>query len=722
MYNTAVMIFNIVVVIMMIYSLINYFSHKSNTKQAEKKASKLAKELNNLQSDEVEIIQATAEELVVLDHYYNIDTNEPATIIETDSDDIQISSLTENGRISDLVLTVFEAKIEIPFNFLNILKNKGISTPDNSLDLPNLKLAVIDEKIYLLSIGDLSLVEEYRQEIPELKKWDKKRELEKQVRELSKNNVRGQIDSLPLIVTGERDATENENWYFDPSNKGIAYTIVMALIFTFAPLNDPELGFISLAVCTATFLIGFIIWYISNKAKRKKFKVTKLRGKFHEMEEKEYGDYAYIYDNQKVGKTTFSIPDYWQSKNKFPLQQEVNFEVLSGTNDIVSIGDIHSLENNFKTQRPTRKYFPWMIITLIVFAINLCVGTNLQQAKLAFQMLFAPSAIEINTLQDWSSIKAGQHITAKNINRQCILVSEDTEPNERWTDICDQFNIVDKAPNTDFTAVAKPILEDLKKVVDTLTFPTISDAGYASFNLRMRLIIAMQGETNTSEPIQQSYIAEYDSKILSSWANWVDKNDKDNQKIKDKLLSMWNVISDKACTVDCWDEILQGGSEESMGLSYERRNELSAFSAAVDNYAQKKTKELLIQWKDALNSVMAPGENKIQVTAVGMDTPHEYWDSLLYSYQRNYFRRNKSVELISTIINSTEELHKMESTSIMSVVVSSIHHGESGTEIVLDLTMTDYLYISYLIRSGLLLFILLFALWITRKELHPPKS
>lgn len=722
MYNTAVIIFNIIVVIMMIYSLINYFSHKSNTKQAEKRATTLAKELNNSQSNDVDNAQATVEELVVLDHYYHIDTNSPVKIIETDSDDIQISSLTENGRISELVLTVFDAKVDIPFNFLNMLRERGIPTPDDSLDLPNLRLALIDEKFYLLSIGPLSLVEVHRQEIPELEKREKERELEKQIRDLSKNNVRGQIGSLPLTVMGERDATENENWYFDPANKGIAYAIIMAIIFTFAPLNDPEFGFISLAACAGTLFLGFIIWYRSNKAKRKKLKVTKLRGKFDEVEDTEYGYYSCVYDKEKVAKTTFSIPDYWQSTNKFPLQQEVHFEVLSGTNDIVSIGNVHSLENNFKTQPPTRKYFPWMIITLIAFAINMCIGTNLQHAQLAVQMLIAPSAAEVNSVQDWSSIQAGQHITAKNINRRCTLPSEDTEPNDSWTDICAQFNVVDKAPNTDFTTVAKPIIEDLKNVNDTLTFPTISDAAYVSFKLRMTLMIAMQGGTDSYEPIQQRYIAQYDNKILSNWANWVNKNDKDNQKIKDELLSMWNEISEKACKADCWDEMLKGGSEEKSGVSYQSRDELSLFKKAVDNYAQQQIKTLFTQWKDALNNAVTPEENKVQVTVIGRETQHQSWDSLLNSYQRNYFSRDRNIELISTITETAEELHEMESTTIKSAVVSSIHKGDAGTEVVLDLTMTNYLYINYLIRIGLLLFALLFAIWIARKEFHPPKS
>jgi len=718
-HNTLVIIFNIIVVIIGIYSWINSSSYKSNTKKAEKKASTLAKKLNNTKSEEDETNIANSEELDALAHYYHITIDQPVTIIEVVSDDIRISTLTENGHLSKLMLTIFDAKIETPFAFRSMLQRGIDSMSDSFGDMSNLRLALIDDKFYLLSIGLLSLIEEHRQVIPEIKKWKRDRELEKQTRELSANNVHGQIESLPLSVIGERNATENENWHFDPSNSGILYAVIMALIFTFSPLNDPDLGFIALAVCVFTLLIGFILWYRSSKAKRKKFKVTKLHGQFHEIEHTTYGSYLYVYDNEIEGKTTFSIPDCWKYNDDFPLFKDLTFEVLSGTNDIISIGNLYSLEDNFKTHPPTRKYYPWMLITLIAFAINLGVNTNLQQVKLAAQMLLAPQSITVNTLQDWTTIQVGQKLTAKNINRQCILPNKETEPDQTWKDICSHFNILNQAPNTDFLAIAAPILENLAKIDNTLTFPSISNSAYHLLQTRIRLMNAIQGSSNDYEVISQSSIAQYNNKILSNWANWINQNDKDNEEIKEQLLSMWNEISTKACTTNCWNKMLQDNSEQESRFAYETRRALLPFRTAVDNYAYRQILMLLTQWKNALNNAVTPGKNTIQLSAIGMETSHESWDELLYLYRGSYSQKNRDNQITSIIIKSAEELYQMQSTEIDSAVVKSIKHSDTGTKIILDMTMTNYLYKNYLIRIGLWLFIILFAIWITRKELHP---
>lgn len=538
-------------------------------------------------------------------------------------------------------------------------------------------------------------------------------------RELYRNK---EMNVSPFSVLSERDAVGNEILYFEPLKSGIGFAVVMITIFIAVTFSNLQIAPFTYSLSSIILFIGFYFWFRSNKKNMKPFKVNTLQGNFNKFVNEGNKTYLHISDIDRESESIFSVPRSWRFRKGFPLSKKNSFEVRSGTNQIVSIGNSFSISEDFKTKHSIPQYYLWMIATVLTFVLCLAYNTNLRQAETAIQMLFSPPPMPINTIQDWSKVKVGQQIESANMHIQCSFPEDDSKINIKWKGACSQFVVVDKDPNTDFYAVIEDIVNDLVKLKG-LEFPPISDAGYALL-VREEMISKvtrdiMNPYSNIRKYRQESSLANqdkiviYNSKILSNWARWIEDNNVEDEYIKNSLLFMWGKITKKECE-NCWDDMIKWTEGDVSGYSYTERSRVSFFQSTIDSYPKKLVSMILARWGDIFVSVSEQNNIDISVTAIGMDTPSS-WNDLL-DFALNPEKNEKMIDELLLLIETTQsQLKKIESNSINYAVVTSMESNEQEISLVIDFTMSKQVQLVYLVKITILIFLLvalLIMLWL----------
>jgi len=266
--GTIAVVLKLIILVFFLISTISFFFQK---KEAASNTSKMIDELNNDENDQ-DIEFASQEVIEALQDIYKLSLTEPVRIAYVYGD-VELKTLTVNGGTS-IIFLIAGGRVEIPAS-LNADLIKGETHFEALLeDAEDAQVALVDDKLYLVSFGQYALINEQRSN-----------ELEQQSPMAAKEIQRGKIGGLPLEVVRERDATDNECLYFDPIKAGKRFAILMILIFVLAPIfiDDDSSVYAWAGIHGGAILVLLPLWYKFSRRQRKSFKVTLMRGEIHQV-------------------------------------------------------------------------------------------------------------------------------------------------------------------------------------------------------------------------------------------------------------------------------------------------------------------------------------------------------------------------------------------------------------------------------------------------------
>jgi len=689
--DSIAFILKIIVLIISIFALFSYFTSYKTT---SKNATNLAKEINALEDNEQEFELTDEQENSALNKLFGLKLEDPVRAFEMIIiGEISIQSMSSSSGTSSLLVSISGINIQVP-NILSVEQLQSFFETSVQNQAPA-KVALINNKFYLLSLGDFSLVGELLTG-----------ELEKQTKSVIESGQLGKIDDLPLEILSNRNASDNERLYFDPITSGGGYAFFLMISFVIAGfMINGSSSYLVWAVTYGIILfIGFGLWYRSRTRARYKCEVTRMSGQFSQIANGYDQHHAQVYDESGLGKVSFLLPSIWQDKlDRIPLDQKVSFEVLNDTSNIVSIENTHSVQRDFKQEKNNKNSF-WLAVTSIFLILHTSLYMDLNKAPLALKMLEASEIKEINTLEDWKSIdQVGQRIYTNSLNRQCLLIYGDFLEGESY-EYCDYFNVLDTEQNVDLLGSVSKQLEALKQIDEQLTFSNISNSIYSA--LKMKAMFSNQ------QLVAQDRIFQYDYSILHSWAKWITKSNQDDPLFKEKIMTMWDDITPSTpCKKDCWQKILNFNPENTKtndsDYGFIKKGELLVFFFAHKELKEEQAKSVISTWSKEFISTSVNLKPEVNVVLIADSIPNNGWHTFASTVgpQRSSFTsRETGPNYITLIKNAALSINVMQQEDIDYGVVSFVKTEDNIKTIAIDLTIDEHLYLVTLAQLALILF------------------
>ena len=687
--GTIAVVLKLIILVFFLISTISFFFQK---KEAASNTSKMIDELNNDENDQ-DIEFASQEVIEALQDIYKLSLTEPVRIAYVYGD-VELKTLTVNGGTS-IIFLIAGGRVEIPAS-LNADLIKGETHFEALLeDAEDAQVALVDDKLYLVSFGQYALINEQRSN-----------ELEQQSPMAAKEIQRGKIGGLPLEVVRERDATDNECLYFDPIKAGKRFAILMILIFVLAPIfiDDDSSVYAWAGIHGGAILVLLPLWYKFSRRQRKSFKVTLMRGEIHQVVSQDYEQFIRVFDENKEGKLDFLIPDSWAEKLAKYVNKPIQLEVLNGTNKVVSVDRAYSIETEVRTNPPVKnKYLQWMAITFVVLAINTFFHTDMHREKMALEMLSNPTVKQVNTLDEWTSLsKVGQRIQANQIYRICELGSVDKHDNATWNEYCNSFNVLNAPSDINLMAIANPIIKKFQILDSKLNFEEINAMQYMMLVYQNANNNAKTGANNTL--LDKRDIVMYTQESLSAWAHWMENNNITENSIRTELMRLWKDVSKKTCAGDCWAELIAYKVDPKVNQSFgvTKRNLVRKFENVKSAYVTSEVEKILGLWRDAMVV-----RSTVRVSVIGSSYENLQWTKLTNSLHS--YRQKSAKQYVSALKSAANELSSNTQVSIKYGVVSDIKTTDKGVHITVDTTMTESVYQVYLAKIAILIFGLLAA-------------
>ncbi|GHB70825.1 hypothetical protein GCM10008107_20350 [Psychrosphaera saromensis] len=709
--DSIAFILKIIVLIISIFALFSYFTSYKTT---SKNATNLAKQINALEDDEQEFELTDEQEIAALNKLFGLKLEEPVKAFEMPIvGEISIQSMSTSSGTSSLLVSISHINIQVP-NILSVEQLQSFFETSVQNQAPA-KLALINNKFYLMSLGDFSLVGELLTG-----------ELEKQTQAAIESGQIGKIDSLPLEVLSNRKGSDNERLYFDPLTRGIGYSFLLMISFVIAGfMIDESSSYLVWAVTYGIILfIGFGLWHRSRTRARYACEVTRMSGQFSQITNEYEQHHVQVYDENGLGKVSFLLPQIWQDKlDRIPLDQKVSFEVLSGTSNIVSIENTHSVQRDFKEEKNNKNSF-WLAVTFVFLIFHTSLYMDFNKAPLALKMLETSGMKEINSLDDWKSIEeVGQRIYTNSLNRQCLLIYGDFLEGESYN-YCDYFNVLDTEQNLDLLGSVSKQLETIKQIDEQLTFPSISDSIYS--------VLKMKAMFSNQQLVAQKNVSQYDYSILHSWAKWLTKSNQDDALFKEKIMTMWDDITPSTpCKKDCWQQILNFKPKSTKindsDYGFIKKGELSIFFFTQRELKEEQAKSVISTWSKEFISTSVNPKPEVNVVLIADSIPDNGWQSFASTVGPQYSWRNSrkdtGPDYITLIKNAAQSIKVMQQEDIDYGVVSFITTEDNIKTIVIDLTMDEHIYLLTLAHLALVLFGvggLGLALFLTYKQKQEP--
>jgi hypothetical protein len=694
--DSLVVVLQIIIIIVTVISLISYFTSYKTT---SKNATNLAKHINELEDDEQEFELTDEQEIAALNKLFGLKLEEPVKVFEMPIvGEISIQSMSSSSGTSSLLVSIARINIQVP-NIFSVEQLQSFFETCAQNQAP-VKLALINNKFYLMSLGDFSLVGELLTG-----------ELEKQTQSAIESGQIGKIDSLPLEVLSNRKSSDNERLYFDPLTTGIGYAFFLMTSFVIAGfMIDESSTYLVWAVTYGIILfIGFGLWHRSRTRARYECEVTRMSGQFSQITNEYEQHHVQVYDESALGKVSFLLPSIWQDKlDRIPLDQKVSFEVLNGTSNIVSIENSHSVQRDFKEEKNNKNSF-WLAVTFVFLILHTSLYMDFNKAPLALKMLETSGMKEINSLDDWKSIEeVGQKIYTNSLNRQCLLIYGDLLEGESYN-YCDYFNVLDTEQNLDLLGSVSEQLETIKQIDEQLTFPSISDSIYS--------VLKMKAMFSNQQLVAQKNVSQYDYSILHSWAKWLTKSNQDDALFKEKIMTMWDDITPSTpCKKDCWQKILNfnpentkdSDSDSDSDYGFIKKGELSIFFFTQRELKEEQAKSVISTWSKEFISTSVNPKPEVNVVLIADSIPDNGWQSFASTVGPQYSWRNSRKETgpdyITLIKNAAQSIKVMQQEDIDYGVVSFVKTEDNIKTIAIDLTIDEHLYLLTLAQLALILF------------------
>jgi hypothetical protein len=710
--DSVAFILKIIVLIISIFALFSYFTSYKTT---SKNATNLAKQINALEDDEQEFELTDEQEITALNQLFGLKLKEPVKAFEMPIvGEVSIQSMSSSSGTSSLLVSIAHINVQVP-NVLSAEQLQSFFETSVQNQAPA-KVALINNKFYLLSLGDFSLVGELLTG-----------ELEKQTKSAIESGQLGKIDDLPLEILSNRNASDNERLYFDPITRGGGYAFFLMISFVIAGFMIN--GSSSYLVWAVTYgiisFIGFGLWYRSRTRARYECEVTRMSGQFSQITNEYEQHHVQVYDESGLGKVSFLLPSIWQDKlDRIPLDQKVSFEVLNDTSNIVSIENTHSVQRDFKQEKNNKNSF-WLAVTFVFLILHTSLYMDLNKAPLALKMLEASEIKEINTLEDWKSIdQVGQRIYTNSLNRQCLLIYGDFLEGESY-EYCDYFNVLDTEQNLDLLGSVSKQLEALKQIDEQLTFSNISNSIYS--------VLKMKAMVSNQQLVAQDRIFQYDYSILHSWAKWITKSNQDDPLFKEKIMTMWDDITPSTpCKKDCWQKILNFNPENTKtndnDYAFIKKGELLVFFFAHKELKEEQAKSVISTWSKEFISTSVNLKPEVNVMLIADSIPNNGWYTFASTVgpQRSRFTNKETgPDYITLIKNAAQSIKIMQQENIDYGVVSVVKTEDNRKKITIDLTIDEHLYLLTLAQLALILFGiggLGLALFLTYKHKQEPKK
>ena len=688
--NEIIIIGKILVVILMIIKLMS-----SASKEDKEVITHTKKIIDDLKSSENAHLHelATQEEINKLNSVYHISITSPVKVFYV-KDDV----FPQKSDINDQVmLMIGGVSAQIPPSLYDIFRLGGESELFTGVEdsLKAFKLALVEDKLYIISLGNYEL---FKDERPE-----SYTEITVETKDVVKS---------PLKVLRERNASENECLYRDPIKKGSIYPLLMCILFILAPIYVDETKSVLVweFVYGSITIVGLVLWYKFYTRKRKTYKVTSMHGHLVKIEIKGSRHVIRILDKDKKSTKDFTIPYFWFDKIQGYCDQDIYFEVYSNTNTIVSIGSEYSIEKHARCN-PSSKELPYagLIATFLILSVSVFFNMDLGKAKLALSMQDVVGVKQINSIDDWKLIdQRGQRVQINNMYLSCASAELSAKSKQTWTLNCDNLNVTSEpSTHNDFLAIAKPTINELKLLDDRLDFEQMDKANYE------KLKEESKGKNNNSSNITYTLIPRldiftYKKPLIKNWANFIVEHDLIKKELQDSLYSMWKKISSENCFRNCWDfmmvDLQQDDNNESSELNIITHEYVAPFMKIKATYIKQLVKHTM-----AKLSNMPVSESQIQVQFVDSLIATEKLKKLVTTVNSN---KQSSANVYAQQLEDaiTEMAALNDNKTSFYGVVSKIDNTNNIRRFVIDSEMTAPLFNIYLTKMSIILFGLLATL------------
>ena len=702
-------------IILLIIGVITLFSYFLSYKKTTKNATNLAKEINALEDDEQEFELTDEQELKALNELFRLKLKQPVKIFELPIvGEISIESMSTSSGTSSLLVSIAGINIQVP-TILSVEQLTSFFETSVQNQIPA-KVALINNKFYLMSLGDFSLVGELLTG-----------ELEEKTKSAIESGQVGKLDSLPLEVLSSRKASDNERLYFDPLTRGIGYAFLLMFSFVIAGFTiDESSSYLVWGVTYGIILfIGFGLWRSSRTRERYECDVSRMSGHFSQITEVYDQQHVQVYDEEGLGKVSFLLPKIWQDKvDRIPLNQKVSFEVLNGTSKIVSIENSHSIHRDFKEEKNNKNSF-WLAVTSIFLILHTSLYMDFNKAPLAIKMLEASTLKEVNSISDWKAIdQVGQRIYTNTLHRQCLLTYGDVLEGKSYR-YCDYFNVLDTEQNLDLLGSVSKQLETLKQIDEQLTFSNVKDSIYS--------VLKMKAMFSNQQLAAQKNVYQYDYSILHSWAKWLTKSKKDDALFKEKIITMWDDITPPTPgRTGYWQHILNFEQKSTKtyidDFAFIKKGKLSVFFLAQRELKAEQAESVISTWSKEFISTTINPKAEVNVLVIADSIPDNGWQSLTSAVGPQHSwstRRTTGPDYAMLIKSAAQSIKVMQQENIDYGVVGSIEETNGTKKIIVDLTMDEHLYLLTLAHLALILFGiggLGLALVLTYKQKQEPKK
>lgn len=525
------------------------------------------------------------------------------------------------------------------------------------------------------------------------------------------------LEQLPFELINERNASENERLYYQPSPTGKRYAILMMILFFIIPAFFERYApyYIWLGAYAAILLGGFGIWYWTHHLANKPIKILNLRGKFTKFLSVDGKCFLLVTLAEKKPDMAFRLPQTWAHKHDFPLNYEVSFEVCSETGYLVSIDELYSLESDLVSDSKIKNiHYVWIFITLVFLMVNMNLYTNHTHGKLALKMLMQPGMKMINRIDDWKSVThVGQRVQAFAMYKQCQVPThtghDDRERQNRFQHMCSEFNVVDKSSTIDFMAIAAPTLKKLTTVHTKLSFPSLTVKDY------QRVMYANQfyySSVNRPKLTPRKELVAFNTYTLDHWVRWIEENKINAPELKNQIVELWLTVARSRCRKNCWPKLLAKQKKSKNG--YLNKNRLARFNAVESDYFALEIKKLMNEWR---NAVVKDQRAIVHIRLSRVGIKADYWDTLFKSTRVYYGNYKTGAEYLELIKDVAGEINSWERGSIGYGVVSAIEGAGDQRTLVIDTSMSDALYKTILakifialIGGGLLVILITFLI------------
>ncbi|WP_394210208.1 hypothetical protein [Enterovibrio calviensis] len=667
--------FILVKITLILVSIVAYFSFQGDKREAESNAKKL------LDNDEEGEIFATEEEVRALEKTHDIALPDSVPIIHANGP-VVVTTLTTTGAAAETLVTICGMKVHMPCSiFLSV---ETVLPPEGEA-----RLAKVDDKLYVLAMGNYSLVSDVHSDA-----------LNDATVDAIGAGKRGKIETLPLEVLGQRDASDIERRYYDAPTQGKRYAIPMMSVFIASAYllygKDEAAGW--LVSFGLTFIVGFGFWWRELKRERETYKITRLQGRVNEVVNNALEQYIRVYDESEAkGSVTFQLPGHWTKD--IHLDTEVIFEVCNETQTLVSYRHTHSLERDIKVNgQKTEPYLGWMAGTTAVVALSLFFTLYMPHAVLSVDMLKNQQTVNIEQFSDWDGVvDRGQRISLPNAHRQCRAEMSAGGDDIDWPNFCSTYVVVSSSVPVDLMETLTPTLDELSTFEDQLSFPEIPLSQYSM----LKLYASLAG----NDVIAHENIADVRHSSLHAWAVWLEKNTErsDYDQTKALLLSLWAEAKEiDVCEAQCWSELLTANFDtEGQYSMLKSRYELGNLRDIRIDHVNKHFRDELNRWAEGLSSNELQSNSNTKISVTNAEPFTDIWEEVL-GY--GGFYSSRSAEDYRTALSDAESvLAEFQNSTLDYAVVTSVEASDGGKSIMLDVSMTEARFYSYIAQLGLML-------------------